>query len=136
MCVPGASQAPDSTGVCELVATTTTSAPRTASSADAAARIPNCRAKDAAFRGLHTRTSRNVRTRRSASRWLRAWTPEPRMPSTAASGRASSRVATADTAAVRISVMSRPSIVTSGSPVSGRKSRIIAWWLGMPWLLG
>ena len=68
MCVPGASQAPDSTGVCELVATTTTSAPRTASSADAAARIPNCRAKDAAFRGLHTRTSRNVRTRRSASR--------------------------------------------------------------------
>ncbi len=41
-------------------------------------------------------------------------------------------MATADTAAVRISVISRPSMVTSGSPVSGRKSRIIAWWLGMP----
>src|SRR5438445_660290 len=51
MCVPGASQAPDSTGVCELVATTTTSAPRTASSADAAARIPNCRAKEALVLG-------------------------------------------------------------------------------------
>jgi hypothetical protein len=36
--------------------------------ADAVARIPNCRAKAAAFRGLHTRTSRNVRTRRIASR--------------------------------------------------------------------
>ena len=48
------------------------------------------------------------------------------MPSTEASGRARSRVATADTAAVRISVMSRPSMVTSGSPVSGLNSTIIA----------
>ena len=34
--------------------------------------------------------------------------------------------ATADTAAVRISVIRRPSMVASGSPVSGRNSRIVA----------
>jgi len=45
---------------------------REPAAADAAARIPNCWAKARAFRGLHTRISRNVRTRRSASRWLRA----------------------------------------------------------------
>ena len=126
MCVPGASHAPDSTGVCDDVATTTMSEPRTASSAVGTALTPNSLAKAAALRGLHTRTSRIVRTRRSAARWLRACTPEPRMPSTEASGRARSRVATADTAAVRISVMSRPSMVTSGSPVSGLNSTIIA----------
>jgi len=54
------------------------------------------------------------------------------MPSTEASGRARNLVATADTAAVRISVMSRPSIVTMGSPVSGLKSTIMAWCVGMP----
>jgi len=35
-------------------------------------------------------------------------------------------VAMDDTAAVRISVMSRPSITANGSPVSSRKSKIIA----------
>ena len=35
-------------------------------------------------------------------------------------------MATADTAAVRISVINRPSIVASGSPVSERYSWIIA----------
>ena len=60
------------------------------------------------FRGLQTRTSRNFRTSRSASRWLRACTPEPRMASTEASARASASVATAEAAAVRISVIKPP----------------------------
>ena len=55
--------------------------------------------------GLHTRTQ-NRQTETSA--------------------RASRSVATAETAAVRISVISRPSMTTSGSPVSGRKRRIMA----------
>ena len=38
-------------------------------------------------------------------RWLRACTPEPRIASTPASSRASRRAETADTAAVRASVM-------------------------------
>ena len=41
-------------------------------------------------------------------------------------GLARRSVATAETAAVRTSVMSRPSIVTKGSPVSGSKRRIVA----------
>ena len=55
-------------GARELVATTTVSAPRTASSADPAARTPNLSANVRAWRGLQTRTSRNPRTIRSASR--------------------------------------------------------------------
>ena len=41
-------------------------------------------------------------------------------------------MATAETAAVRISVMSRPSIVAMGSPVSGRKRSTVAWCVGTP----
>ena len=51
--------------------------------------------------------------------------PEPMMARTEASSRARWLVATAETAAVRISVMSRPSMVTNGSPVSGR-NRVIS----------
>ena len=55
-------------GVVAFAATTTTSAPRTASAAVAAAFTP-CRSANAgAFRGLHTRTSLNERTWRSAAR--------------------------------------------------------------------
>jgi len=50
------------------------------------------------------------RTRRSASRWLRACTPDPSTASVLASARASTFVAAADVAAVRISVMSRPQV--------------------------
>ena len=41
-------------------------------------------------------------------------------------GRASHLVTAAETAAVRISVISVPAIVASGSPVSGRMSTIVA----------
>ena len=39
-------------------------------------------------------------------------------------------VTAADTAAVRISVMRRPSSAATGSPLSGRNSKIIARWVG------
>ena len=97
--------------------------------------MPYSSANARARRGLHTLTSRNSRTSRSASRWLRACTPEPMIASTEALDLARCSVATAETAAVRISVMSRPSIVTRGSPVSGLKRRI-AWWVGISVLCG
>src|SRR5215813_1120911 len=56
----------------EIVATTTRSAPCTALSGVAMACTPWCWANAPALRGLQTRTSRNGRTSRSASRWLRA----------------------------------------------------------------
>src|SRR2546422_173242 len=87
--VPGSSHSPSKTGVSEVVATTTTSAPRTACSADGAAVRPKRSANVLAFRGLQTLTSRNGRTCRSASRWLRAWTPAPRIASTDVSARQS-----------------------------------------------
>jgi hypothetical protein len=136
MCTPGDSHSPSSTGVCEVVAVTNTSAPRTASSAEAAARMPCSSANARARRGLHTLTSRNSRTSRSASRWLRACTPEPMIASTEALDLARRSVATAETAAVRTSVMSRPSMVTRGSPVSGLKSSMVAWWVGTSVLRG
>ena len=48
---------------------------------------------------------RASRTWLNARRWLRACTPDPRIASTLASSRARSRADTADTAAVRVSVM-------------------------------
>ena len=45
-------------------------------------------------------------------------------------GAARCLVTAAETAAVRISVISRPSMKARGSPVSGRKSMIIAEWVG------
>src|SRR5215217_3794157 len=63
MCAPGDSHSPKSTGTFDVVAVTTTSAPRTASSAEDVARTPsNCRAKFSACRGLQTRTSSNRHT--------------------------------------------------------------------------
>ena len=38
----------------------------------------------------------------------------------------------AETAAVRNSVISRPSITASGSPVSGRNRAMSAWCVGTP----
>jgi hypothetical protein len=68
MCTPGESHSPDSTAVVEVVAVTTTSAPRTASSAELAARTPCSSANTAARRGLHTLTSRKSRTSLSVAR--------------------------------------------------------------------
>src|SRR5690349_17250097 len=130
---PRLSHAPRRTGVCEAVAVTTTSAPRTAVSASVTV-APCSRAKRWACSAvrLHTRTSSKRRTRPSASRWACAWTPLPSRASTRASGAARRRVTAADTAAVRLSVMRRPSITARGSPVSVRHSTMIARWVGNP----
>ena len=69
---------------------------------------------------------------RSAARWLRAWTPAPSSARTPASDLASAFVAAAETAAVRSSVISRPSIIASGAPVAGSQSRITAMCVGSP----
>src|SRR5919202_861729 len=98
MWTPGDSHSPESTGVFDVVAVTTTSAPLTASSAEAVARTLNRRAKSSAWRGLQTRTSSNRRISLIASRWLRACTPEPMIASTEVSGRARRSVATAEEA--------------------------------------
>jgi hypothetical protein len=52
--------------------------------------------------------------------------------STRASGAATCLVTAAETAAVRISVINRPSIAAIGSPVSVRMSMITAWWVATP----
>ena len=55
------------------------------------------------------------------------------MPSTAstpASLRASSLVARAEPAAVRVAVMCAPSMRATGSPVVGSNDTISAWWVG------
>jgi len=63
---------------------------------------------------LHTRTRRSGRTARIAARWVRAWTPAPRMARSPALSRASARVATPLHAAVRIAVMLLASMIASG----------------------
>src|ERR1039457_4475407 len=139
-CAPGATQASSTTGVAEVVASTTTSAPRTASAAlrhtrtGAADSAANCRTWSGV--GLQSRTSEKERHSVNAARWLRACTPEPRMASTAASARTMYFAETAETAAVRISVMRRPSIRAMSAPVSGSSSRMLARWVGKPraWL--
>jgi hypothetical protein len=55
--------------------------------------------------GLQIVTCLSRCTRDNASKWLRAWTPEPMMASDDAVFRASNRDETADTAAVRASVI-------------------------------
>ena len=116
------------TGSREDVAVTTTSAPRTASSAVAVASTGNgavaSAAKARACSGvrLQTRARANGLTFAIACRCDRAWTPEPRIASSCASSRASIRVATAETAAVRISVTADASSSARGAPVSPSNS--------------
>ena len=106
---------------------------RTASSADIAVAPISCANRFACSSvGLQTRISSNCLTSRRASTWLRACTPLPRMARTLASGDASSFVAAADTAAVLISVINRPSIIASGVPVCGSTRKIVAMCVGIP----
>ena len=112
MCAPSETSAESSTGIFDAVASTMMCAPRAASEADAAARIGSAgvecsraNASQCARVGLQTRTSASAATCRSASRWLRACTPLPMIASVFASRRARSLADTADTAAVRASVM-------------------------------
>ena len=80
--------------------------------------------KTAAFCALRLQTrtfpgSRNAgHTCRSASMCEQACTPLPRIPNVRAFGGASASTATAETAAVRISVINRPSITARGRPVA------------------
>ena len=94
--VPGPTHASSTPGVGEEVTRTTMSAPSTASRGlDIARRVagtwpaisPMNRSRLAA-RGLHTRTSRRGLTCVRASRWLRAWTPVPRIAMVTAPARA------------------------------------------------
>ena len=59
-------------------------------------------------------------------------TPVPTMASSAAPGRASSPVATAETAAVRISVTADALTMASGSPVSAANSSTPPWCVSLP----
>jgi hypothetical protein len=54
------------------------------------------------------------------------------MPSTRALLRSKCRADTAETAAVRTSVMYRPSRIASATPVTGSSITIIAWWVSKP----
>ena len=121
------SHSPFSTGSREDVTVQTTSASWTASRAVAATwtsrawRARAASASRAACAGsrLHTRTRRSGRTSAMASRCVAAWTPLPSRASVLASGRASRRVATPDTAAVRIAVMELASMIARSRPALG-----------------
>ena len=65
---------------------------------------------------LQTRTPVRLRAIPMASRWVRACTPDPNIASSAASFRASNRVATPLTAAVRMAVILPASITASRRP--------------------
>ena len=133
----GFSQRPSSTGPGAAVAVSTTSAP-------AASSIPTARAPVAAasFSALarvllQMRISSSCgHTCRIASICACACTPEPRMPklfgACAKCSGASAAKATVHTAAVRISVIRRPSITANGSPVERRSSSIMAMCVGSP----
>lgn len=122
------------------------SAPFTASRAvGAGSTSMRCRirarsAKARARSGLRpkTRARRMGRATRIASKCVRAWTPVPMTARSAASSRASRRVATPETAAVRIAVMELASMTASSRPRSHSKSSTAPWWesSSVPWLPG
>ena len=137
-CVPGASQARSTIGSRAEVAVTTTSASRSASSALAAASTGNgasdsaTSASTASGVRLHTRARSNRPSAAIASRCERACTPAPRIASSFASGLARARVATAETAAVRMAVTAEPSSTARSWPVSPSKSSTPPWWASRP----
>ena len=77
--------------------------------------------------GLQARTRPIDRTARMASRWDRACVPEPMMARSVASARASRRVASPLTAAVRMAVMAMASISATGLPCSGSNRSTKPW---------
>ncbi len=68
----------------------------------------------------------------SARACARAWTPVPMIASSAAPGLASRPVATAEVAAVRISVTADAFTSASGSPVSAANSSTPPWCESLP----
>src|SRR6266852_2174135 len=140
MCVPGRTHADGTSGVVELVAVTTTSAPRIASSA-AIARAPGWAAassRAAPWSRPTFRISPNLRSAVSARRCAAACGPEPKTASTSASARASNRTESALQAEVRASVAARASSVASGRPVTNSKTVRKPWRRSSPsaWLAG
>ncbi len=148
--VPGASQSRCSTGTGELVAVTTMPAPATASRALSQAVMTGIWPARA-FPGPVSRpgavpasgaarpgpdpailTSARGRLAAIARRCDLAWTPVPMIASTSASGLARASVATAETAAVLISVTAEAFSTASGSPVCGLDSSTTPWWLSRP----
>ena len=81
---------------------------------------------------LHCRISASPRTARIASVWERACTPAPRIATVRAPGRASARVATAETAAVRISVIGEAFRIACNSPVSPSWRSTAPWCASSP----
>ena len=124
----------------------TRSAPRTASRAEGAAstfrpsdRSARCaKARTCSGRRLHARTRRSGRACDIASRWVSACTPVPSSARSPASARASNRVATPETAAVRTAVIELASITASRLPRFVSKSSTAPWCesSSVPWFPG
>ena len=82
---------------------------------------------------LETTTSSSIgRTARIASRCELACTPAPKITSRWASGAARNRVASAETAAVRIAVSDDPSITARSDCVAASNRTYVAWTNGSP----
>ena len=135
-CVPARSHAPSSTGSREAVTVQTMSASATASRALGGRldrrsrwRFRAASTKRATWAGsrLHTRTRRSGRTSATASRCVAAWTPLPSRARVLASARASARVATPDTAAVRMAVIELASITARRRPRSVSNRSTAPW---------
>src|SRR5581483_1453217 len=122
-CTPGFSHSRRTTGSASAVTVQRTSASRTASSA-----LPTLSAPSSVLPlALHTSTRSKPRTACIASRCERACVPVPRIASVPTSARASRRVATADTAAVRTAVIPPAFTIARGSPVSPSNSATNPW---------
>ena len=119
MCTPSSSQSRRRIGSRELVAVTMMSAPLTASSTESTTRTPLPASASAFSRvRLTMRTSSMLRTSGIASRCDSPCTPAPMMASVCAFSRASSFVATAETAAVRMAVIADAFMTASNWPFS------------------
>jgi len=119
-CAPLASQRFSTIGSVAAVVVQTTSAPKSAASTEGATIAPTSPASCSAASSFRDQIliSGSPSTARIACTCPRACAPEPRMATRPAPGRANARVATADTAAVRISVIGDAFIIATSSPVS------------------
>src|SRR6266536_3439719 len=139
-CAPGASMPPVTTGSTLATAVQTRLAPSSASATDSRTSTGGPKRSPAhsasalawAWVRLQTRMRSSRRTAAIASRWLRAWVPAPTIARSRASEAASARVATADTAPVRISVIAAASSTAVGTPVWGSNMVTVPWWVSRP----
>src|SRR6266536_1317206 len=139
-CAPGPSMPPVTTGSTLATAVQTRLAPSSASATDSRTSTGGPKRSPAhsasalawAWVRLQTRMRSSRRTAAIASRWLRAWVPAPTIARSRASEAASARVATADTAPVRISVIAAASSTAVGTPVWGSNMVTVPWWVSRP----